>query len=150
MLKKFFQNTVDAAKRYAPSALTPEKRFAKAIISASSLLTMADGKAEESEIEAASTIIFSHRSIKQFLTPAEAQEMYAMQIEKLQQANIKGKVPFSLEVNGLVAEIADSVADRQWRAEVLETAKMVGESNGNGRLGDDEQAILKKLQTAMA
>lgn len=150
MFKKFLKDTLDSAKRFAPSALTPEKRFAKALITASSLMTMADGKAETSEIEAASTVLFNHRSIKEFLTPAEAQEMYSLQITKLGEAGDKNPMALTLEVNGMVAEIADSVKQAHWRQEILEIAKMVGESNGQGRLGSAEEGILRKLQAALA
>lgn len=150
MFKKLFQNAVEQAKRYSPSALTPEKRFAKGLITASSLMTMADGKAENSEIEAASTVLFNHRSIKQFLTPTEAQEMYSLQIAKLGEAGDKNPMALTLEVNGMVAEIADSVKENHWRQEILEIAKMVGESNGQGRLGTAEEAIFRKIQAALA
>lgn len=149
MFKKLLKDTLDSAKRFAPSALTPEKRFAKALITASSLMTMADGKAETSEIEAASTVIFSHRSIKEFLTPTEAQEMYSLQITKLGEASDKNPMALTLEVNGMVAEVADSVKQSHWRQEILEIAKMVGESNGQGRLGSAEEALLRKLQGAL-
>lgn len=150
MFKKFIKDTVDAAKRYAPAALTPEKRFAKALINVSSLMTMADGKAEDSEIEAASEVIFNHTSIKQFLTPQEAHEMYSLGIGKLQTSAGKSSTAMKLEVNAIIAEIADSVKEGHRRREVVETAKMIGESNGNGRMGDDEKAMLAKIESALA
>lgn len=150
MFKKMFGNLADQAKRFSPAALTPEKRFAKALVTASSVMTMADGKAEDTEIESSSAILFNHRSIKQFLSPTEAQEMYSLQISKLQEADSKGKAIMLLEVNGMVAEIADSVKENHWRQEILEIAKMIGESNGSGRLGEAEQGVLNKLRAALA
>lgn len=150
MIKSFLKNTVDAAKRYAPSALSPEKRFAKALINVSALMTMADGEADEGEVETTSQLIFAHTSIQQYLSSSEAHGMYSHGIETLQEAAKKGDMGLRLQVNAMVGEIADTVRESRWRAEILETAKMIGESNDQGRIGSDEQKMLDKIKNALA
>lgn len=149
----FFKNLGSAitagAKRFAPTSLTPEKRFARALITSSALITMADGSAESSEIEQASQIIAGHNSIKQYLAPTEAHEMYAEVIEELVTA-YKNPTSRLLEVNKRVAEIADTVKESNWRREIVEFANVMGSSNSRGRAGSDEQAIIDKIKTALA
>lgn len=136
------------AKRFAPASLTPEKRFARALITSSALLTMADGSAEESEIEQASQIISGHNSIKQYLSPTEAHSMYAEVVEELVAA-YKNSTSRLLEVNKRVAEIADTVKEPNWRREIIEFANVMGASNSRGRAGADEQAIIDKIKNAI-
>ena len=66
------KNLAEQAKRFAPAALSPEKRFARGMITVSALMTMADGSAEDSEVEKSSQISAGHRSIQQYLTPANS------------------------------------------------------------------------------
>jgi len=143
-------NTLTAGvKRFAPASLTPEKRFARALVTSSALLTMADGSAEDSEIEQASQIIAGHNSIKQYLSPTEAHEMYAEVIEELVTA-YKNPTSRLMEVNKRIAEIADTVKEANWRREIIEFANVMGSSNSRGRAGADEQVIIDKIKAALA
>ncbi|MBD8088422.1 hypothetical protein IFT48_00245 [Pseudomonas fluorescens] len=148
-LKNLGKSITASAKRFAPASLTPEKRFARALVTSSALITMADGSAEESEIEQASQIISGHNSIKQYLTPAEAHDMYAEIIEELVTA-YKNPTSRLMEVNKRVAEIGDTVKEASWRREIIEFANVMASSNSRGRAGADEQAIIDKIKTILA
>jgi tellurite resistance protein len=137
------------AKRFAPAALSPEKRFARAMITVSALLTMADGAAEESEIEQASTIIAGHRSIQQYLTPVEAHDMYALILGELKKAYTDSTTRL-MEVNKRIAEISDTVKEPHWRRELIEFAGIMARSNGRGVAGDAERALEHKLAAALS
>jgi tellurite resistance protein len=145
----FGQKLQDQAKRFAPASLTPEKRFARALITTSALLTMADGSAEDSEIEQASQIIAGHRSIQQYLTPNDAHEMYGLIITELQEA-FKNSTARLLEVNKRVADIADSVKEQNWRRELIEFSNIMAASNSRGQAGEPERAILQKIASALS
>lgn len=147
--KNFGSKLAEGAKRFAPAALTPEKRFARALITTSALITMADGSAEESEVEQASQIIAGHSSIKQYLTPTEAHDMYAEVVEELVSA-YKNPTARLLEVNKRVAEIADTVKEANWRREIVEFAGVMGASNSRGQIGQDERAIIEKIKASLA
>lgn len=148
MIKNMLNSLKDKAKQLAPAMLTPEKRFAKAVIATVSLMTMADGQADTSEIEASSNVIFGHKSVKEFLTVDEAKEMYANQIKSLDLLHKQGASAVLLEVNSMIAEIAESVTNNVWRAEIISVAKQIGASNESGSIGSDEKAILDKIESA--
>ncbi|WP_410951620.1 hypothetical protein [Pseudomonas sp. S1(2024)] len=147
-LSNLGKNLAEQAKRFAPAALSPEKRFARGLITISALMTMADGSAEESEVEKSSQIIAGHRSIQQHLTPADAHEMYGVIIGELQKAYTNSTSRL-LEVNKRIAEIADSVKEPHWRRELIEFAGIMATSNSRGVAGDDERALQKKLSEAL-
>lgn len=149
MLKGMLNSIVDKAKQLSPSMLTPEKRFAKGIIATVSLMTMADGEADSSEIEASSNVIFNHKSVQEFLSADDAKKMYAGQIKLLQDSlSNHGQPGFLLEVNSMIAELASSIVDSSWREEIITVAKAIGASNESGTLGEKEQAILVKIEAS--
>ena len=138
----------EQAKRFAPASLSPEKRFARAMITVSALITMADGTADDSEVEQASQIIAGHRSIQQYLTPTEAHEMYALVVTELQKAYTNSTTRL-LEVNKRVAEIADTVKEANWRRELIEFGGVMARSNARGVAGEAERALEHKLAAAL-
>lgn len=148
-LKNLGQKIGEQAKRFAPAALSPEKRFARALITTTSLMTMADGSADASELEQSSQIIAGHNSIRQYLTPAEAHEMYALIISELEKA-YSNPTARLLEVNKRIAEIADTVKEAHWRRELIEFAGILARSNARGAAGEAERALEKKLADALA
>jgi tellurite resistance protein len=138
----------DQAKRFAPAALSPEKRFARAMITVSALITMADGNADESEIDQASEIIAGHHSIQQYLSQVEAHEMYGLIVTELQKTYTN---PTSrlMETNKRIAEIVDTVKQANWRRELIEFAGIMGRSNVRGQAGDAERALEHKLAASL-
>jgi len=139
----------DLALKYSPSALTPEKRFAKACISACALLTMADGEAEATEVEMASEFIMGVPEIKKYFDMAEAHEIFALQLTALETASKKGNVMFLMETNKIIAEIHSSVDDESYVGTILAVAETMATSNSRGVAGKDELAVINTLKAAL-
>lgn len=143
-----FNKLVENAKRLAPASLSPEKRFARALITGSALVALADGTADDGEINRASQIIAGHKSIKEYLVASEAHEMFSDVVQELQKA-YRDPMNRLLEVNKRVAEIADTVKEPHYRQQVIEFAGVMGASNERGCIGSAEQAVIDKLKAAL-
>lgn len=137
------------AQKYTPESLSPEKRFGKACVTVCALVTMADGDAEESEIDMAAEFLGGIDEIKDYIGIGEANEIFGMQIVALQSGFSKGKGMFAMEVNKLIGEIKSGVTDAQWQMAVIAVAEAMASSNSRGTVGDDEQVMLNKLTTAI-
>jgi tellurite resistance protein len=139
----------DLAAKWAPTALSPEKKFGKGIVTACTLITMADGEAEESELDAAVDFIVNIPEIGEYLGVEAANEVLAMQIEELQAAHNKGTAMFTMTINKMAAEIRNNVENPEWRSTVLAVAEAMASSNSNGVAGADEQKILDRLNALL-
>lgn len=137
------------AQKYTPEGLSPEKRFAKACVTVCALITMADGDAEESEIDMAAEFLGGIEEINDYIGIGEANEIFGMQIVALQAAFAKGKGMFAMEINKLIGEIKSGVTMAQWQMAVVAVAESMATSNSRGLVGEDEQAMLNKISTAI-
>ena len=139
----------DMVAKYGPAVLSPEKRFGKACVTACALVTMADGEAEDSELDMSADFMAGIPEITEYLGAEEANEIFAMQISALQENYAKNKAMFTMEVNRMLAEMKTGVESAEWKGSVNAIAEAMGSSNGNGTAGDDEVAMIAKISTAM-
>jgi tellurite resistance protein len=146
VLKKAADRATDLAKLYAPSALSPEKRFAKAIVMGCAMVTMADGQVEESEINTCDTFIRNIPEIKQYLGETQAQELLMHVINELNAQFKMGVAMFDLMVNRYVSEMREGVTNPQWQDTVILTAQTVAGSGTS--TGAKEQQIINKIKQA--
>ena len=139
----------DMVAKYGPSVLSPEKRFGKACVTACALVTMADGEAEDSELDMAADFMAGIPEIAEYLGAEEANEIFAMQISALQENFVKNKAMFTMEVNRMLAEMKSSIDNAEWKGSVNAIAEAMGSANSNNAAGQDEAAMIAKIATAM-
>nr|VFK78443.1 MAG: Tellurite resistance protein [Candidatus Kentron sp. SD] len=151
--KDFLKNVTAQAdevrKKYAPKALSPEKRYAHGIVTVCALLAMADGELEESEVEAASRFLMGVNEVQQYFGEADALELFSQLVNDLQSESTKGKAFFKMQTNKMIAEIKGMVARQDWRSNIMLIAKEMAKSNQAGKAGPHEQAILNQLETTL-
>lgn len=139
----------DMTAKYAPTALSPEKRYGKGCVTACALVTMADGEAEASELDMAADFIMGIDTINDYLGVEEANEILALQIGALQKAFDKNAAMFTMEVNKMLAEIKSGVESAEWRDSIKALAESMASSNSAGKAGPDEQKMLDKIENAI-
>ena len=149
MVKNAADGAAALGKKYAPAALSPEKRFAFGVITACALITMADGDAEEREIDEASDFLSHTEQVNAYVGLEEANEIFAMQISELQRAFGKSKGMFAMAVNKMIGSIKSGVTDPEWTMSVMAVAEVMSTKNSSGKAGTDEIAMLHKLRTAI-
>lgn len=149
MVKNAAEGATALGKKYAPAALSPEKRFAFGVVTACALITMADGDAEESEINEASDFLMNIEQINSYIGLEEANEIFAMQISELQKAHDQGSGMFAMAVNKMIGSIKSGVTDPEWTMSVMAVAEVMATKNSNGKAGPDEIAMLHKMRTAI-
>lgn len=141
MLKENAVATPTATPMTAESVQTAEQRFAKALISVSALMVTADSNTTPQAMVALGQLLVGNQHVRKHFEVEDACALYVEEVNGLKQ---------SRQVEAVIERIADSVEDRLWRDEVLETAELVGMSNINICMGAAERAMLGKLQTALA
>jgi len=139
----------DMVAKYGPAVLSPEKRFAKACVTACALVTMADGEAEDEELDMAADFMVGVPEISEYLGGEEANEIFAMQISTLQENFAKNKAMFTMEVNRMLAEMKSGIDDHTWKNSVVAIAEAMGTSNSRGAIGNDEAAMIAKITSTM-
>lgn len=144
-LNAFASKAKDAVSKYGPAMLSPEKKYGKAIVTACALITMADGEAEDSELDMASDFIAGIPEVSEYLGGEEANEIFALQITSLQSAFAENKAMFTMEVNRMLAEMKSGVDNTEWISSVNAVAEAMSTSNSNGVAGDDEKAMIAKI-----
>nr|VFJ48462.1 MAG: Tellurite resistance protein TerB [Candidatus Kentron sp. FM]VFJ48712.1 MAG: Tellurite resistance protein TerB [Candidatus Kentron sp. FM]VFK08163.1 MAG: Tellurite resistance protein TerB [Candidatus Kentron sp. FM] len=149
--KDFLRNVTAQAdeirKKYAPKALSPEKRYAHGIATVCALLAMADGELEESEVEAASQFLMGVNEVQQYFGEADALELFSQLVNDLQSESTKGKAFFKMQTNKMIAQIKETVTRQDWRSNIMLIAKEMAKSNQAGKPGAHEQAMLDQLET---
>jgi tellurite resistance protein len=148
-LSKAASSAEEMRKKYAPQVLNPEKRYARGIISVTALLAMADGVLEESEVETASKFLQGIEEIQKYLGETAALELFSLLVNELEAESKKGKAFFKLYINKMISEIKQTVTKPEWRSSIMVIATEMASSNTEGKVGQEEQAILDQLKASL-
>nr|VFK23050.1 MAG: Tellurite resistance protein TerB [Candidatus Kentron sp. MB]VFK26637.1 MAG: Tellurite resistance protein TerB [Candidatus Kentron sp. MB]VFK74516.1 MAG: Tellurite resistance protein TerB [Candidatus Kentron sp. MB] len=151
--KDFLKNVTTQAdeirKKYAPKMLSPEKRYARGIVSVCALLAMADGELEESEVEAASQFLMGVNEIQQYFGESDALELFSQLVNDLQTESTKGRAFSKMQINKMIAELKETVTRQDWRSNIMLIAKEMAGANHAGKPGAHEQNIISQLEAAI-
>lgn len=136
-----------AKDKFAPSALSPKKRFGKAVVDVCALMVMADGEAEEAEIEKAYEFLSDIEAIRSCISPEEVSEMFRASISALARAYKKSSIEFKFRTSAVVLEISSSVTSEGYRNNLIFIAKNMAEASSSD--GADEKNMIIKLEKAL-
>ena len=109
--------------------------FLKASMAAAALIVAADGKVEDSEVEATSEFINSHPALACF-EPGEKSKLFSDYVVKAQGAMTK------IELNGLVAK---AKGNNEMATTLMELVLALAASDGN--FADSEKVVARKIAT---
>lgn len=135
-----------AVKKYSPDMLSPDRRYAKGIIVVCALLTMADGEAEDSEIEASYQFINGIDIITQHLSAEESSEIFRSTLELLDTAHKLTSAHVRIQENALISGIVEGISDPEFRQNVALIAETMARSNSRDQQGPEESALIELLK----
>ena len=101
----FYTESVKKIKQYTPESFSKEKQFVNSLVISLALMTMADEKAETSEITASLDILKDIDQIHELDMTQEAIELYEMHILALEEA-VGNSTKWTIAIAKLLGEIA--------------------------------------------
>ena len=139
----------DAAQKfrqYTPESFSKEKKFVNGVVISLALITMADKKAETSEVTSCIDLINEIDEIKDLEMTSDAISLYEMHIETLEKA-VNNPTKWTLEIAKLLSEIAKLKPYPEYPPMIEALINIVSESDGN--LDPLETEMKEKILTAV-
>lgn len=139
----------DASSQYIlPTGLSDDKLFAFTKVKILGLITMADGVADEKEIDMATEVIKVDTNILQYIGEDEAKEHYGNVVQALELAADKNPTVLKIETNKVLDEIAKaSSLPQKMRNEIIFYAEEMAVADG--KVDKDEVALVEKIAKAL-